>query len=132
MNNTAPSTMMAEYYALSKVMREVIPLRELIKVVLPHCGFEQHHVTKFKTTVWEDNNGCITLANLEPGQTTPRSKFYNSKKYTGFGHTSNLRVRTDGPIVVIKVDTKDQLADIFTKALGRIDFVRLRQGLMGW
>ena len=64
---------MAEYYALSTCMRDVLPLRDLAKGVAKGLGISQDCVTGFKTTVWEDNNGALSLANLEPGQHTPRS-----------------------------------------------------------
>jgi hypothetical protein len=32
--------------------------------------------TTFKTTVREDNNGDLKLANMDPGRTTPRSKAF--------------------------------------------------------
>jgi hypothetical protein len=73
------STMMAEYYALSIAMREVLPLQELVKTVALGIKIDDKVQTDFKITVWEDNNGCLTLANLDPGQSTPRSKFYDSK-----------------------------------------------------
>ena len=132
MTDVCLSTMMAEYYALSHCMREVLPLRELIKTVAPHCGFDKHLSTTFKTTLHEDSTGCITLANLEPGQHTPRSKFYDSKVhwFRSFLHADDNG--TDGPIVIQKIDTKIQLADIFTKALPKKDFERLRMLLQGW
>ena len=131
MDGIAMSTMMAEYYALSIAMREVVPLRELIQQVVPHCGFSKHLTTTFLTTVWDDSTGAITLASLEPGQNTPRSKFYDSKVHW---FRSHLHPEGDGPnpIVVRKIDTKEQLADIFTKPLPRADFIRLRTKLMGW
>ena len=73
------STMMAEYYALSTALREAIPFRDLIHVVAEGVGLSKQCVTDFKTTAWEDNNGALTLANMDPGQHTPRSKFYDCK-----------------------------------------------------
>jgi hypothetical protein len=35
-------------------------------------------------------------------------------------------------IDIVKVDTKVNIADIFTKNLGRVDFERLRLLLCGW
>ena len=62
------STMMAEYYALSTCMREVLPLRDLVKKVAIGCGLDETCQTTFKVTVWEDNIGALTLGNLEPGR----------------------------------------------------------------
>ena len=75
----ALSTMMAEYYALSTCMREVLPTRTLIKMIAKGAGLSEDCATTFKTTVWEDNNGALSLANMAPGQHTPRSKFYDNK-----------------------------------------------------
>jgi hypothetical protein len=133
MDGICLSTMMAEYYALSIAMREVIPLRELIKGVVPHCGFDKDLVTTFWTVVHEDNTGALTLANLEPGQSTPRSKFYDSKVHWFRSHLHPESENHEfGPIIVQKVDTKLQLADIFTKPLPKADFERIRLLLMGW
>ena len=122
----ALSTMMAEYYALSSAMREVIPLRSLVQTVAKGCGVDEHVLTTFKTTVWEDNNGALTLANLDPGQQTPRSKFYDVKVHWFRSHLkpNNIEVK--------KIDTKIQLADLFTKPLTKDTFSSLRKLLMGW
>ena len=122
------STMMAEYYALSAAMREVIPLRNLVFAMARGCGLEQTCHTTFKTTVWEDNMGALTLANLDPGQTTPRSKFYDVKVHW---FRAELKNNPD-QLKVMKVDTKFQLADLFTKPLVREQFTHLRMILCGW
>jgi len=120
------STMMAEYYALSTAMREVIPLRNLVDKVAEAVGIDAECLTAFRTTVHEDNNGALSLANLDPGQHTPRSKFYDCKVHW---FRSMLKPRA---IVVRKIDTRLQLADLFTKPLRKEVFVPLRQLLIGW
>ena len=122
----ALSTMMAKYYALSTAMREVLPLRDLVKVVAEGCGTCSDCLTTFKTTVWEDNMGALTLANLDPGQNTTRSKFYNSKVHWFRSHLKPNQIK------VTKIDTKAQRADIFTKSCLRDVFERLCKMLMGW
>jgi hypothetical protein len=124
----ALSTMMAEYYALSTAMREVIPLRALIQHVGRGVGVDDHILTSFKTTIWEDNNGALTLANLDPGQQTPRSKFYDCKVHWFRSHIKDKA----NHMTVIKVSTESQLADLYTKALGKDVFERLRKLLIGW
>ena len=118
--------MMAEYYALSTAMREVLPLRLLVKTVGVGCGLDSKCLTTFKTTVWEDNSGALALANLEPGQHTPRSKFYDVKVHWFRSHLK------PNDIVVRKIDTAEQKADLFTKPLSREIFVKIRLLLMGW
>ena len=119
------STMMAEYYALSTAMREVIPLRRLVKAVADGCGLNNECLTTFKTTVWEDNNGALTLANLDPGQNTSRSKHFDSKVHW-------FRSWLSDTIQVCKIDTKNQIADLFTKCPPKDTFEYLRKLLVGW
>jgi hypothetical protein len=83
------------------------------------------------TTIWEDNVGALTLANLELPQMTPRSKAIGVR-YHWFRQYVSRDNGEDGGIVIKKVDTKDQVADIFTKGLGRQLFERLRKMLSGW
>ena len=120
------STMHSEYLALSTAMREVIPLRDLIEVISKGCGMNTFCKTTFRTTVWEDSIGALTLANLDPGQHTPRSKFYDSKMHR---FRSCLK---PNKIEVKKIDTKEQLADMLTKPLVKVTFERLRKMLLGW
>ena len=61
-SDIATSTMEAEYTALSVAMKSVLPLLELLKTVARGVGMTEDQSTKFKTTVWEDNNGALTLA----------------------------------------------------------------------
>ena len=119
------STMMAEYYALSTAMREVLPLRGLVKTLAKGVGLDTKCVTTFKVKVWEDNVGALTLANLDPGQNTPRSKWHDSKVHW-------FRSHLDSDVTVEKISASLQLADMFTKPLVRETFVRLRKMLIGW
>ena len=119
------STMMAEYYALSSAMREVIPLRNLVTTVAKALKINDLCDATFKCTAHEDNSACETLANLEPGRVTPPSKFYDVKVHW-------FRSMLNNTTRVVRVDTKAQIADIYTKALPKDDFLRLRQMLCGW
>ena len=85
-------------------------------------------LTDFKTTIWEDNMGALTLAQLDPGQHTIRSKFYDVRVhwFRSIVHAPN------SGMTVAKIDTKDQLADLFTKPLPEPTFRHLRAKLMGW
>ena len=89
-------------------------------------GIKRSERMEFKTTVWEDNVGALTLANLEPGQMTPRSKHY-AVKY----HWLQSKLKPNG-IVVQKIDTKDQKAALLTKGLRKDPFERIRKLLCGW
>lgn len=121
----ANSTMEAEYNALSSSMKEVLPLQALIKAIAVKVDLPEVS-TVFRTTVWEDNIGCETLANLDPGQHTPRSKWYDIS-----AHWFRSKLKPN-KVTVQRIDTSEQRADIFTKPLVRATFERLRRMLIGW
>ena len=82
------STMMAECCALSSTMREVLPLRDLIKVVAKASGLDDSCISEFRTRTWEDNEGCWTLANMDPGQHTAHlDQSSTIVRFTGSGRT---------------------------------------------
>ena len=122
----ATCTMEAEYNALSIAMKDVLPLKRLVNAVGHSIGLDEERLTTFKTTVWEDNVGAMTLANLEPGRMTPRSKFYAVKYHWFRSHLKPNRV------VIEKIDTNEQRADILTKGLRRAKFEEIRKLLCGW
>jgi Reverse transcriptase (RNA-dependent DNA polymerase) len=120
------STMEAEYNALSYTMRELLPFKTLVLAVAECIGFSDDDVTTIRTTVWEDNAGALSLANLEPGRSTPRSKFYAIKM-----HWFRSKLEPNN-IQILKIDTAQQKADIFTKGLQKIKFFISRKLLCGW
>jgi len=63
----ATSTMEAEYNGLSLCMRDLMPFKWLFLAVANGIGLGDNVMTLFKTSVWEDNNGALILANMEPG-----------------------------------------------------------------
>ena len=74
-------------------MKEVLPLRDIVKVVAKGCGINLACATTFHATVWEDNISVPTLANLEPGQNTPQSKFYDTKVHWFQSHFLNEEIQ---------------------------------------
>ena len=121
--------MMAEYVALSTAMREMLPLKRLVKLVAKTVTGDENVKMVTKSDVFEDNNGALTVATLP--RITPQSKFFAVKL-----HFFKEHVKTDGnpngEIDIQKVDAKDQLADIMTKGLVEEKFQPLRDRLMGW
>jgi hypothetical protein len=103
----ATSTIEAEYNGLSLCMRDLLPFKNLFLAILHGIRLADDIQTKFKTSIWEDNNGALTLANMEPGHMTPRSKHY-AVKYHWF--RSHLK---PNEVEVHKIDTNLQKADIF-------------------
>jgi hypothetical protein len=113
----ATSTTEAEYNALSDSMREVLPLQELLQVIATTVGYQAALATNFQTTVHEDNAACLKLANLSPGQFTPRTKFYAVKMHWFRSHLSDR-------CKVVKID--------MTKSLSADKFEAIRKLLCGW
>ena len=119
----ALSTTEAEYIALSVAMREVLPflnLMEEMRNFLPVRDDEP----KFFCKVWEDNRGCIKVA--ESPKFTPRTK-HIALKYHHF-----RRFVSDGTVKIFPINTLEQTADIFTKPLDTPQFVYLRKKLCEW
>ena len=65
------STMESEYTAMSMALRSAIPFLAVIESVTDGLQYHKHKLLTFKTTVHENNQGSITLANLETGRCTP-------------------------------------------------------------
>ena len=119
----ALSTVEAEYIALSQSMRDIIPLQDLMqelngifgkKVITPnvHCK------------LFEDNNGALELARAP--RYRPRTKHIAIKYHHFREHVANKKIS------IHAIDTKEQIADQFTKALQQGVFEYLRYKLLGW
>jgi hypothetical protein len=122
----ATSTMEAEYSALSMALRAAIPLLEIVRYVVRGFAETNKTVMKFLTTVHEDNQGALRLAQMEPGRNTPRSKFYAIKHHW---FRSWLK---PNEIELQYIESKKQKADILTKSLGRVEFEENRKLSCGW
>ena len=122
----ALSTMVAEYIALNTSLNQLIPLKRLVESVWNAVGLDINKLVTIKSTVWEDNQGCSILANMEPPRMTPRSKHY-AIKY----HWFRTQLKPNG-IVIQSISSVSQLADIFTKGLRATLFKANRLMSMGW
>ena len=120
------STMEAEYVALSSACRDVIPMRALLLELGTVYGLGAEDRPSILTTIYEDNEGALQLANMELPRMTPRSKHYAAKYHWFREHVK------EGLIKVVGINTKEQLADIFTKGLTGESFTSLRKKLVGW
>ena len=123
---TATSTMEAEIVALGSCCKELFPIMDLVKEIGTAVGLAPDDTAKMHVKVHEDNSGALVLANTIPPQFTPRSKHYAIKT-----HWWREKIIERG-IVVVKIETTEQLGDIFTKCLPEAQFVYLRKKLMGW
>jgi Reverse transcriptase (RNA-dependent DNA polymerase) len=120
----ALSTCEAEYVALAAALREVIYLRQVVAEMGSHFGMDDQLAVRTHSAVFEDNNGALSLAATP--KLTPRSRHYATKYHFFRSHVAS------GTIQLKRIDTKDQLADIFTKGTTVEIFQRLRQKLCGW
>jgi hypothetical protein len=77
-------------------------------------------------SIHEDNAGALVLAETIPPEFTPRSKYYAIK--TVWFREEIIR----RGIKLLKIDTVEQLGDIFTKGLTRVVFEYLRKKMMHW
>jgi ribosome-interacting GTPase 1 len=120
----ALSTTEAELIALSTALREVISMMNLLKELREHGIPVPFTKPNVRCKVFEDNAACIKVAK-EP-KLRPRTKHLAVQLFHFRHHVHN------GDINIEYVDTKNQIADIFTKPLARDAFIRLRKMFMRW
>ena len=75
---------------------------------------------------WEDNVGTQNLANSKGPLMTSRTKHIGIKY-----HWFRSKIQPNS-IDILRIDTKQQRADIFTKGLTRFEFEMKRKLVMGW
>jgi hypothetical protein len=113
----ALSTTEAEYIALSQATRDLIPMRALLHEFASVTKLIVGTTTTY-STIFEDNKGCVELANAP--KLRPRTRHIGIKYHHFHSHVAQ------GDIKVLWIDTKSQLADIFTKPLPAPTFKFLR------
>ena len=123
---TALSTMEAEIIALAHCCRELFPVVDIVKELGDVVGLATEDLVSMHVSVHEDNAGALILAQTIPPQFTPRSKYY-AIKTVWFREEIHKR-----GIHLLKIETLEQLGDIFTKGLARATFEYLRKKMMGW
>ena len=77
------------------------------------------------STVFEDNNGALSMATSP--KISPRTK-HIAVKY----HHFRTSIGIENGVLIEKIDTNVQKADIFTKGLGSEKHKSIRKLLMGW
>ncbi len=122
---TALSTMEAEIVAISHCTRELIPIMQMVEFLGPAVGLPVD-CTSMHVCIHEYNMGALILADTLPPQYTPRSKHYHIKTIWFRELIKKLKIK------LVKIETIEQLGDIFTKALPRVQFEYLWKNLMGW
>jgi hypothetical protein len=137
-SEVAISTTEAEYIALSMCMRELIPFHHLLNEISKgfvfntlgtECSLVNGSTSAFtrmhQSVIYEDNAGCLELAR-NPEQYRPRTKHIGIKFHHFRDQVSN------GSIVVTKIDTTLNWADLLTKPTPRIRHEALRLLFLGW
>lgn len=106
--SVAMSTCEAEYIAAAEAAKEAIWLRNLLSELnIPQISLGP-------TTLMIDNNAAMKL--------TKNPEFHARTKHIELRHHFLREQVLEGNINVVRVDTKDNLADIFTKPLARAAF----------
>ena len=121
----ALSTTEAEYIALSQSLRDVIPMRRLLQAASEGLDLAVKPTAKLYSTVFEDNNGALAIA--QSPRMSPRTK-HIAIKYHHFRNS----IGEDKGIILEKIDTTKQKADILTKGLPSDTHVSIRKLMMGW
>jgi hypothetical protein len=122
---TALSTMEAEVVALAHSCRELFPIMDMVSLLGTKVGLPVSGAT-MKVSIHEDNAGALVLAETLPPQFTPRSKHYAIKTIWFREQIVQRKIK------LFKIDTVEQVGDLFTKGLPRATFEYLRKKLMGW
>ena len=137
------STMEAEYIALSTSMRDFIPLREILieirklvfkdkptftyqsrsKIFTDENGNGKNQVIP-QSIVYEDNAACLQHATMP--KLSQRTRHIAVPYHWFRTKVNDLNIR------ILKIDTKKQLGDVFTKGLENEKFVLFRKYIMGW
>ena len=123
---TALSTMEAEIIALAHSCRELFPIIDLVISLGKAVGLPTEDLTTMHVSIHEDNAGALVLAETIPPQFTPRSKYYAIKTVWFREEVQKRKIK------LLKIDTVEQLGDLFTKGVPKVTFEYLRKKIMGW
>jgi len=119
----ALSTTEAEFIAISEGLRSTILLIGLVKEFRDKGVLMLLCQPKIHCRVFEDNNGALEL--VRTTKFRPRTKHINVKYWQFVDHVMQHNIE------ILPVDTKEQLAYIFTKPLPKDMFEGLRGGIQG-
>ena len=122
---TALSTMEAEIIALAHSCRELFPIIDIVHELGVVVGLPTTDLTSMHVSIHEDNAGALVLAETIPPQYTPRSKYYAIKTVWFREEIQKRKIK------LFKIDTVEQLGDMFTKGLPKVTFEYLRKKIMG-
>ena len=115
----------AEFVALSQAMKELLPMREFLAELQTNMELGSENAAAVKSTVFEDNNGALRMATSP--KMSPRTEWIAIEC-----HFFADQIGEEKGIVIEKIDTEKQTADIFTKGMEMGKFQSLRKMLCGW
>ena len=118
--------MEAEYVALSTSCRDLFSLIDIKKEICSTFALQLHEYAHMHIKIHEDNVGALALGKLELCRMTPRSKHYAIKYHWFWEHIGPCNIQ------LVKIGSKDQPGDLFTKGLSGITYSCLQKKLMGW
>ena len=118
------STLEAEYTALSQGMRELVSSKRLVLELGERIDYDLKSVSNV-SKIWDDHVGTQNLVNRKDPLMTSRTK-HNGIKY----HWFRSKIQPDS-VDILRIDTTQQMADIFTKGLTRYEFEAKRKLVMG-
>ncbi len=104
----------------------LIPMQALLtELTTLTCLTFGNTITHFTiSTIFEDNKGCVELANAKKIRPCTKHIALKYHQFCYYNESSDIKIR--------RIDTKHQLADIFSKPLAEPLFASLRLLLLGW
>jgi hypothetical protein len=112
----------AEYCALSYALRILLPIKRTLTEALASLDLPAEFSSSVSCRVFEDNNGAYFLALNH--RITNRTRYFLNKWHWFWQHASEFQL--------VKIDSRNQQADYFTKPLSRELFENNRLLVQGW
>lgn len=118
------STLESEYSSLSHAIRTLIPIRSLVLELAANLQVPESISTSISSTVFEDNNGALLLANNQ--RITSRTRYFQVKWHFFWEYVKR------GDVKVVYISTDQQKADFLTKMNPKEVFEKIRKMVQGW
>lgn len=118
----ACSTLEAEYTALSYALKAFLPLKRMLLEATTRLSLPPEIPASIHATVFEDNQGAFLLASNH--RITNRTRYFLNKWHWFWDHADEFEL--------VKIASRDQRADYFTKVLVRELFEHNRMLVQGW
>jgi hypothetical protein len=118
-------TLAANDCGYSGTAEELIPIMDMVQLLAGAAGIPAGDVN-MRVSVHEDNLGALVLAETLPPQFTPRSKYYATKNIWFCEEINKPGIK------LLKIETSEQLGDMFTKGLAKTTFEYLRSKIIVW